>query len=103
MRRSMRRLGMSVLVVTLATGLSAGVAGAQAEKPAAGAAKPAATKPAKAPKAAKVKKASVNEVCQTDSAIYCDDDVRGGISKLACLRKNKDLVSADCASALGGR
>ena len=100
MRRSMRRLGMGVLVVTLATGLSAGVASAQAEKPAAGAAKPAATKPAKAPKAAKVKKASVNEVCQTDSAIYCDDDEKRGVSKKPCLRANKALVSEECAAAL---
>lgn len=98
----MRRLGFYVFIVTLVAGLSAGVASAQTEKPAAGATKPAATKSAKTPRA-KTTKLSLTEACEIDSAIYCDDDEHRGVSKVACLRKNKSLVSASCASALGGR
>lgn len=46
---------------------------------------------------------TITEACETDSAIYCDDDERRGVSKVACLRRNKSLVSPDCAAVIGGR
>lgn len=101
----MRRFGIGVFAVALAVGLSAGDAYAQAGNPASGAAggaAPAASKPAKARKA-RPAKVSLTEACEIDSAIYCDDDERRGVGKVACLRKNKGLVSPGCASALGSR
>lgn len=97
----MRSIGRTALVLALASGLAAGVAGAQANDPAAGgASKPAAaSKPRKA-RATKPVRANISEACVTDAAIYCDDDEKGGVTKAACLRANKSLVSADCAAAL---
>ena len=97
----MRLLGRTALVLALATGLAAGTASAQANPPAAGgAAKPAAAAKPKKARAAKPKKANITEACGTDAAIYCDDDEKGGVSKAACLRANKSLVSPECAAAL---
>ncbi|MCC6639846.1 MAG: hypothetical protein IT386_01640 [Deltaproteobacteria bacterium] len=104
MQRFVRRFGIGVFAFALAAGVSAGDAYAQAQSPAggAGSAAPAASKPVKARKA-RPAKVSITQACEIDSAIYCDDDEHRGVSKVACLRKNKGLVSADCASALGGR
>jgi hypothetical protein len=95
----MRRFGRGRFVLALVTGLVAGVASAQTSAPA-----PAAksNKPMRT-RQAKPARVNINAVCETDAAIYCGDDVRRGVSKRACLRANKSLLSPDCAAAIGGR
>ena len=93
--------GRIALVLSLATGLAAGTAIAQADAPAAGgAAKPAAAAKPKKARTAKSKRVNITEVCEIDAAIYCDDDEKRGVSKKPCLRANKALVSEECAAAL---
>ncbi|CAG0954651.1 hypothetical protein MYXO_00406 [Myxococcaceae bacterium] len=86
----MRRIGTGFLALALTTTLAAGAASAQAGE--------GKQKRARESRPAKV---SLTEACEVDAAIYCDDDERRGVDKVACLRKNKDLVSPGCAAALG--